>query len=205
MQFLNGGICFITGPHPHLTFIEQARIVLNAGIKWVQLRDKDANRRQIYCKALLIKRLTDKYNAALTINDHPDIALAVDAYGVHLGQDDFPLPDAKRIMRGKGIGISTHDLYEAQKAQEGGADYIGFGPIFETKTKDAGAPKGIPLLKEIRKEIHIPIVAIGGIRPENLRDIFATGANAVAVSGAILEGDFAANAKSFVRELERLK
>jgi len=203
--FLIPGICFITGPHPQLALADQAKLVLKAGIKWVQLRDKECTRERLYCRAHRLRTLLDKYGAALTINDYPDIALAVDADSVHLGQDDFPLPDAKKIMGGKIIGVSTHSLEEAEAAEKDGADYIGFGPIFETKTKDAGKPKGIAQLKELRKHISIPTVAIGGIRAENLKDIFKAGADAVAVSGAILEGDVFENAKRFMEELGRIK
>jgi len=205
MPFYNGGICFITGPHPQLALADQAKLVLKAGIKWVQLRDKECTRERLYCRAHRLRLLCDKYGASLTINDYPDITLAVDADGVHLGQDDFPLADAKKITRGKMIGISTHSLAEAIEAEEGGADYIGFGPIFETKTKDAGKPQGIAQLRELRKHVSIPIVAIGGIRAENLKDIFKAGADAVAVSGAILEGDVFENAKRFMEELGRIK
>lgn len=204
MPLYKGGICFIAGPNPRLTITEQAEFALKAGIKWVQMRDKYSARRNIYLKALQIREIADKCHARLTINDYADIALLVQADGVHLGQEDLPLSDAKKIMNGKMIGISTHSIEQARAAQEGGADYIGFGPIFETATKDAGEPKGIKALESIRKEINIPIVAIGGIQAENARDLFNAGASAIAVSGAITRGDFASNAKKFLEELGRI-
>src|SRR5512137_1497181 len=135
MTLYHGGICFITDQtYSDLPVYDMTKLVLDAGIGLIQYRAKDLTRRDIYSEAGRLRELTRQYNAALIINDHPDIALATDADGVHLGQDDLPLPEARKLMGRKIIGISTHDLEQAKEAEAGGADYIGFGPIFFTST-----------------------------------------------------------------------
>ncbi len=205
---LYGGICFITDSRFRQYMVEETvRMVLDAGIAWIQYREKELTRKEIYYQAEKLRRITEEYRAILIINDHADIALSVDAQGVHLGQEDLPLKEARKIMGPRIIGISTHNKAEALEAQKGGADYIGFGPIYPTTTKeDAHVPKGISGLSEIRQVINIPVVAIGGIRPENLEDIFQAGASAVAVASAILDSDDPyARAVEFVRIIERIK
>ena len=193
-----GGICFITDrTYCTLPAYEMTEIVLRAGIKFIQYRDKDRTRREIYEEALKLRALTAQYSATLIINDHADIALAVEADGVHLGQDDLPLKEARKIMGDRIVGISTHDLAQAKEAEAGGAHYIGFGPVFHTTTKDAGAPKGIDLLKVIKGTISIPVVAIGGINMDNIEAVFDAGADAAAIATAICRGDVAGNAKEF--------
>ncbi|HXX56382.1 MAG TPA: thiamine phosphate synthase [Thermodesulfovibrionales bacterium] len=174
---------------------------VKAGVRWVQYREKEKSRRDIYQDAAKLRRITADYRATFIVNDHADIALAVDADGVHLGQDDLPLKEARKVMGERIIGISTHSLKEAQAAAAGGADYIGFGPLFPTKTKDAGTPRGIEKLMQVRGEVSLPVVAIGGIATENLRSVLDAGADAVAVASAILIGDIAVNVAAFLRVL----
>ena len=186
-----------------LTHVEIASQAMNAGIKVIQLREKNRSRKEIYKEALDLKALTTKQKAALIINDHIDIALAVNADGVHLGQEDMPLAEARRIMGWKKIiGISTHSLGQAQKAENEGADYIGFGPIFQTGTKDAGKPKGLKALQKVRKHINIPIVAIGGITSENIREVLMSGADAAAIASGILSGNIRRNTMNYFLSLE---
>ena len=133
------------------------------------------------------------------VNDYVDIAFAVNANGVHLGQEDMPVKEARQIMgKRKLIGISTHTLNQAINAQEAGADYIGFGPMFHTETKDAGHPRGIKALRGIKKHIDIPIVAIGGITWENVNEVLNAGANTVAVASGILTGNIKVNFNKFM-------
>ncbi len=172
---------------------------LEAGAAWVQYREKEKSRREVYLEALKLRELTSEFNAALIVNDYADVALAVGAEGVHLGQDDLPLREARALMGEKIVGISTHSVSEAVEAEEGGADYIGFGPVFLTTTKDAGKPRGLDMLREVRERVKIPIVAIGGIALRDLREVFASGADAVAVASAILMGDISENVRSFMR------
>ncbi len=194
------GICFITDrKYSDLPLYDMINIVLRAGVKCIQYREKDLSRRQIYVNAASLRELTRSFDATLIINDHADIALAVDADGVHLGQDDLPLKEARKIMGGRIVGISTHDLDQAKEAELGGADYIGFGPVFYTTTKDAGAPKGIDAIRTIKENVSIPLVAIGGISLDNVASVIGAGADAVALATAICKGDMAVNAEEFVR------
>ncbi|MEK6651982.1 MAG: thiamine phosphate synthase, partial [Nitrospirota bacterium] len=149
------GLCFITDRNIcGLTSKEMSSLVLSAGIRWIQYREKNKPRRDIYNEAALLRKLTAEFKASFIVNDHADIALAVNADGVHLGQEDLPLKEARKILgKTKIIGISTHSLEQAIEAEAGGADYVGFGPVFHTKTKDAGKPKGIQMLKEVKRHV----------------------------------------------------
>lgn len=203
-MYLNG-LCFITGRKEScLTLKESVTVVLSSGVRCIQYREKDKSRRDIYREALILRKLTNEFRAVFVINDYADIALAVNADGVHLGQSDLPLKEARKILgTEKMIGVSTHSIDEAIEAEAGGADYIGFGPIFHTATKDAGKPKGVAALREIKKLIKIPVVAIGGINIGNLRSVIDSGADAVAVSSGIIQGDIADNVKRFLEVLYR--
>ncbi len=202
-----GGLCFLTGEPSRcgLGAAGQARAALEAGIKWVQLRMKDASRREVWEASLYLSGLAREQGAALIINDYADVAIASGSDGVHLGQDDLPLKEARLILGGKLVGISTHDMAQAEAAWRGGADYIGFGPVCRTVTKDAGPAKGIPALAEVCKTVKIPVVAIGGITLQNARDAIDAGAGAVAVSSAIYTGDIRENAKRFLEVLKDLQ
>jgi thiamine-phosphate pyrophosphorylase len=149
----------------------------------------------------MVRELTSRYQALFIVNDHADIALAVDADGVHLGQDDLPLAVARRIMGDRIIGISTHALSEAVAAARGGADYIGFGPIFPTATKDAGNPQGPGALRPIIAAVRIPVIAIGGIAPGNAASVAVAGCRHVAVSSGIVTGDVVGNVKALTASL----
>lgn len=203
-MYLNG-LCFITGRKGCcLTLKEIVTSALRAGVRCIQYREKDKARRDIYREALILKKLTNEFGAAFIVNDYADIALAVNADGVNLGQEDLPLKETRKILgKGKIIGVSTHNIDEAIAAEAGGADYIGFGPIFHTATKDAGKPKGIAALREIKKLIKIPVVAIGGINIENLRSVIDSGADAAAVSSAIIHGNIADNVIRFLDILKK--
>ena len=197
------GLCFITDRNIcGLTSKEMSSLVLRAGIKWIQYREKNKPRRDIYNEAALLRKLTAEFKASFIVNDHADIALAVNAEGVHLGQEDLPLKEARKILgKTKIIGISTHSIEQAIEAEAGGADYVGFGPVFHTKTKDAGKPKGIRMLKEVKRHVKIPVIAIGGITSENLQSVLDSGADAVAVASAILRGNISDNISGFLKIL----
>ncbi len=160
---------------------------LSAGVRFFQYRNKSGPRRLIWKTALLLAQVARKAEALFIVNDHADIAMAVDADGVHLGQDDLPIEAARKIIgKGKVIGISTHSREQAEDAERAGADYLGYGPIFYTATKAAGAVQGIEQLKIIRQAVSIPIIAIGGINHANAADVVSSGANGVAVISSIL-------------------
>ena len=149
-----------------------------------------------------MREITLKHKVTFIVNDYIDIALAVGADGVHLGQEDMPVHEARKLMgRKKIIGISTHNLRQAINASEAGADYIGFGPMFHTNTKEAGSPRGIRQLNQISSRIKIPIVAIGGITWENINEVLDAGAENVAVASGILSGDIKTNTVKFINEL----
>lgn len=196
-------VCFITPEGVESDKLaETVLMLLESGIKWIQYRDKKSSKKLIYQNALNLRELTTDFGAFLTINDYPDIALAINADGVHLGQDDLPLREAKKIMGDKIIGISTHDLNQAVKADRGGADYIGFGPVFHTSTKDAGQPKGLTTLKVVKEAVKIPVIAIGGINTGNLMPVLEKGADGVAVSSGLLIGNIKDNARRFLAIIE---
>ncbi len=192
-------ICFITGADD----VENSVFVLlKFGLKWIQYREKNRSKKEMFYSALKIRKLTKRFNALFIINDHVDVALAVDADGVHLGQDDIPLSEAKKIMKDKIIGISTHSIPEALKAEAGGADYIGFGPIFHTTTKNTGKPKGTHTLKQVKNSVNIPVIAIGGIKVDNVVSVFSSGCDGVAVSSGLLKGNIKDNARVFLSALQ---
>lgn len=200
------GICFITDrTYTTLPVYDMVKAVLEAGVTFIQYREKTKTRREIYHEAVGLRELTRSFGAVLIINDHADIALAANADGVHLGQDDLPLKEARKIMGGRIVGISTHSREQAQEAAEGGADYIGFGPVFRTTTKDAGAPKGIDILRTIKQNVRVPVVAIGGIGIETVSDVMSAGADCVAVATAICRGDITDNARTFVQILQHIR
>jgi thiamine-phosphate pyrophosphorylase len=182
-----------------LSHIQISRRAIDAGIRVIQLREKNLPKKDIYKAAVSIRDMAKRRKVIFIVNDHVDVALAVNADGVHLGQEDIPVEEARKIMgKGKLIGISTHSLEQAIRAQEAGADYIGFGPMFYTATKDAGNPKGLKVLRQVRKVIDIPIVAIGGITWENVTEVLNSGADAAAVASGILIGDINTNVKRFM-------
>jgi len=161
---------------------------LKGGATLVQIREKDTSTRDFFQVAKEIKEVTSKYNVPLIINDRIDIALAIDAEGVHLGQSDMPIAIARGILgKDKIIGISANNLDEAIDAQKNGADYLGLGPVFYTGTKkDIKEPIGLTGLKELTKNINIPSVAIGGINKENAKSILDSGVNGISLISAIL-------------------
>ncbi len=173
---------------------------LHAGIRLFQYRNKQGSRRAISETALSLARTARTAGAIFIVNDHADIAGAVGAHGVHLGQDDLPIEVARRVIGPEGIiGISTHSLEQARAAAAGGADYIGFGPVFPTATKEAGPVQGLEMLRKVRSEISLPIVAIGGVNADNAADVISAGADGLAVIGAVLDApDVEAAAKSLV-------
>ncbi|MFL0197892.1 thiamine phosphate synthase [Clostridium sp. WILCCON 0269] len=161
------------------------------GVTMVQLREKDASTRDFYRQALEVKKITEIYKIPLIINDRLDIAQAVDAEGVHLGQSDMPLTTARNILgRDKIIGISVGNVEEALEAEKNGADYVGIGTVFFTGTKkDIDTPIGIEVLEKICNSINIPAVAIGGINENNFKEVLSTGVDGISVISAILGKD----------------
>ncbi len=161
---------------------------LKGGVKAVQLREKDLSSRELYFTASGMRELTSRYGAALFINDRIDIALAVDADGVHLGGESLPVAAARKLLgANRLIGVSCHDRAGAMAAQRDGADFITFGPVFYTPSKARyGDPVGIAELTETARLLHIPVFALGGIKRENAPEVIAAGAHGIALISAII-------------------
>ncbi|RPK01885.1 thiamine phosphate synthase [Priestia endophytica] len=160
---------------------------LEGGVTLVQLREKEADGKEFYERALRLKKLLDRFHVPLIINDRVDVALAVGASGVHVGQDDLPLKVVRSLVGDMIVGVSVRTVQEAQKAVEDGADYIGVGSVFPTSTKlDAKGIRKEELI-EITKSVRIPAVAIGGITAENIEKLNGTGIRGAAVVSAILK------------------
>ncbi|MDQ7781777.1 MAG: thiamine phosphate synthase [Desulfomonilaceae bacterium] len=156
--------------------------VLAGGAKIVQLREKHWAKRALYEVALVFRERTRREDALLIINDHVDVALAAGADGVHLGQGDLPVNAARRIAPGLIIGASTHNLEEAVRAEQDGADYVNIGPIFPTATKEnAERFLGLQAIQEIGPRLNIPFTVMGGINPGNIRQVRDAGAHRVAM------------------------
>jgi len=167
-------------------------------VEVVQYRNKNAETREMYDEAQRLREICR--DLTFLINDRIDIALAVDADGVHLGQSDMPCTIARKLLgREKIVGVTVHNLSEALEAERQGADYLGVSPIFKTATKpDAGKPAGITLIEEIRKEVDIPLIAIGGINHSNAPEVIRAGADGIcAISCVVASDDVAAQIKRF--------
>ena len=161
--------------------------LLEAGVSILQLRVKSLPPVDFLELAKQARAVTRAHGCKLIINDRVDIALACGADGVHLGQDDLPLRAGRKLMGQKIIGISTHDLDQARAAERAGADYIGFGPMFGTRTKATGyEARGPEMLQQIRRAVTLPIVAIGGITEANVQEVWQAGADSVAIIGDVL-------------------
>lgn len=171
--------------------LEEIMKAVKGGVSVVQLREKDAGSREFYKLALALKEKLDGTRVPLIINDRLDIALAVDADGLHIGQDDLPFPVARRLLgTDKLLGLSVSSRAEAEEGARLGADYLGVGPVFATPTKrDAAMPTGISLLAELKKHIAVPLVAIGGINLDNIAAIRNAGADGAAVVSALMGSD----------------
>ena len=169
----------------HTQVVEAA---IRGGVTAVQYREKSANTRQMIDEARTLRQLCRAAGVPFIVNDRIDVALAVDADGVHVGQDDMPVAIARRLIgKGRILGVSAGNVDEARKAEEEGADYIGASPIFATATKpDAPPAMGVEGLRRITKAVSVPVVAIGGMNAENASSIIAAGASGIAVVSAIV-------------------
>jgi thiamine-phosphate pyrophosphorylase len=189
--------------------VEVAREAMRGGADIVQLREKDAPSRVLYEIAEEIRRLARDAGVAFIVNDRVDIALAAGADGVHVGQEDLPATEARRLIGPERIlGVSAASLEEALFAERDGADYIGFGPVFEARgTKpDAGPPRGLELLAGVCARCALPVIAIGGINHGNVDRVIAAGAAGVAViSGVVGARDIAAAVRDLKQRIRRAK
>ena len=170
--------------------LDQVEAGLRGGVKAVQLREKDLLFHDLLPFARQLRDLTRRYQARLIINSNLDVALTVEADGVHLPAGNPPIEMAKAILGNQAlIGVSTHSLEQARKAVLDGAHYIGCGPTFPSRTKKFLSFPGPGLLREVSREISLPAFAIGGVTSDNVGDVLDAGVNRVAVSGAIVDAE----------------
>ncbi|WP_372660672.1 thiamine phosphate synthase [Cohnella sp.] len=197
----------ITGEqfHPGRELLEVMEEAILGGVDIIQLRDKTSSRPELLHKAKALRELTLKHGVAFIVNDHIDIAMEVDADGIHLGQDDVSLLEARKIVGDKIIGISTHALSEAFLAQQNGADYIGVGPVYATRSKvDVVDPVTVSYVREVAQAISIPFVAIGGIKLHNVDEVLDAGATRIcAISEIVGSADVKGTCEAFISKLER--
>jgi thiamine-phosphate pyrophosphorylase len=163
-----------------------AEEALLGGARAMQLREKDLPVRELLDMALRLRDMTKRYGARLFINDRVDVALSVEADGVHLGGQSIPVQAVKRISDKLVIGVSTHSLEDATKAEAEGADFITFGPIYSTPSKAAyGEPVGVERLREVCRAVSVPVFALGGIKADNVEEVLGAGAHGVALISAV--------------------
>ncbi|MDD4879819.1 MAG: thiamine phosphate synthase [Candidatus Omnitrophica bacterium] len=163
-----------------------AKEAIAGGADVIQLRDKGSDAADVVEAGRAMREAIGKDEAVFIVNDSPDIALAIDADGVHLGQEDMPVIGARSILgKGKIIGLSTHSFEQALAAQNSGADYIGVGPVFSTPTKPGYKAVGLALIKKVNDIKGLPFVAIGGIDESNIDEVIVAGASRVAVVRAV--------------------
>lgn len=176
---------------------------LKTGVKFIQLREKHLPTIQLLDMGYWVSELTKEYGAKLFINDRVDIALAVGADGVHLGQDSIPAHAVRKIAGDKLlVGVSTHGIDEAMEAEKDSADFITLGPIYQTPSKlKYGSPIGINILREVKSKVSIPVLAIGGIKLDKVKEVIKAGADGIALISAILTAE---NIKETTEEFLRL-
>lgn len=177
---------------------------IQGGVTLVQLREKEADSRKFLDTALRVREVTERYRVPLIINDRIDIALACDAAGVHLGQQDIPCAIARKILGpDKLIGVTAKTVKQALQAEQDGADYLGCGALFPSGAKPEAQPMTLSTLSEILAAVHIPVTAIGGISADNVHLPVEAGANGVAVVSAILgQPDVCAAARKLRGKIE---
>lgn len=182
------------------SLLDCVEAALKGGVTVVQYRSKETEGGRMYEEALALKRLCDRYGVPLIVNDRVDVALAVGAAGVHVGQEDLPCTVVRQLVGPEFIiGVSAHNPQEALKAAVDGADYLGCGAVFGTQTKSNVGRLGLENLKAIRRAVQLPMVGIGGINAANYAEVLATGADGAAVvSGILATEDIYAEAKKFI-------
>jgi thiamine-phosphate pyrophosphorylase len=180
--------------------IEEA---LGAGVKIIQLREKDLETRDLLRMAYRCRGITRRFSASLFINDRLDIALIVEADGLHLGNSGLPVSVARKIVKNRlMLGCSTHSLQEAKEAEAGGADFITYGPLFVTPSKmQYGEPVGLMSLYEVSKRVSLPIFGLGGVKIINIHDVMNSGASGIAlISGILGASDVGAAAAAYLKK-----
>jgi thiamine-phosphate pyrophosphorylase len=181
------------------------RCALDGGVRAIQLREKDLPGKDLFLLAETVRKLTQSYDAALFINDRIDVALAIGADGVQLGRSSLPITTVRALLGGQRlIGVSIHSAEEGQEAQELGADFVLFGPVYFTPSKASyGKPQGLAALNKTVEKISLPVYAIGGIKSENVLEAKRTGIRGVALISAIVSAPDPKKAAEHITELAR--
>ena len=186
------------------SFLEKVEMACRSGVTIVQLREKNLTTNQYYQLAKQVKEITDAYQVPLIIDDRLDVCLAVDAAGLHIGDDELPVSVARQVLGPEKIlGVTAKTVKRALEAEEGGADYLGTGAIFPTKTKENAPITLISTLKTICQRVAIPVVAIGGLTSENIDQLIGTGIAGVAVVRDLMQAeDIEAKTQAFLTKLD---
>ena len=186
------------------SFLEKVETACRAGVTLVQLREKTLTTNQYYQLAKEVKEITDAYNIPLIIDDRLDVCLAVDAAGLHIGDDELPVSVARQVLGPeKIVGVTAKTVKRALEAEEGGADYLGTGAIFPTTTKENAPITLISTLKTICQRVAIPVVAIGGLTSENIDQLVGTGIAGVAVVRDLMQAeDIEGKTQDFLTKLD---
>lgn len=186
------------------SFLEKVEMACRSGVTIVQLREKNLTTNQYYQLAKKVKEITDAYQVPLIIDDRLDICLAVDAAGLHIGDDELPVSVARQVLGPEKIlGVTAKTVKRALEAEEGGANYLGTGAIFPTTTKENAPITLISTLKTICQRVAIPVVAIGGLTSENIDQLIGTGIAGVAVVRDLMQAeDIEAKTQAFLTKLD---
>ena len=186
------------------SFLEKVETACRSGVTIVQLREKNLTTNQYYQLAKQVKEITDAYQVPLIIDDRLDVCLAVDAAGLHIGDDELPVSIARQVLGPEKIlGVTAKTVKRALEAEEGGADYLGTGAIFPTTTKENAPITLISTLKTICQTVAIPVVAIGGLTSENIEQLIGTGIAGVAVVRDLMQAeDIEAKTQAFLTKLD---
>ena len=186
------------------SFLKKVEMACRSGVTIVQLREKNLTTNQYYQLAKQVKEITDAYQVPLIIDDRLDICLAVDAAGLHIGDDELPVSVARQVLGpDKILGVTAKTVKRALEAEEGGADYLGTGAIFPTTTKENAPITLISTLKTICQRVAIPVVAIGGLTSENIDQLIGTGIAGVAVVRDLMQAeDIEAKTQAFLTKLD---
>ena len=186
------------------SFLEKVETACRSGVTIVQLREKNLTTNQYYQLAKQVKEITDAYQVPLIIDDRLDVCLAVDAAGLHIGDDELPVSVARQVLGPEKIlGVTAKTVKRALEAEEGGADYLGTGAIFPTTTKENAPITLISTLKTICQRVAIPVVAIGGLTSENIDQLIGTGIAGVAVVRDLMQAeDVEAKTQAFLTKLD---
>ncbi len=190
-QIENGMGLYVIITRPVLSYATIAEQCVKLGIKMLQLREKHLDEKQLLRVARELRQITRGTSTKLVINDRPDIAALCDADYLHLGQDDIPIEEARKIVGNMKIGLSTHTIEQAKAALHKNPDYIGFGPIFPTNAKiKPDSPVGNEKLKLVVEFSNVPVVTIGGIFPENIDSVLSTGVRSIAMVRHLMQTEF---------------